>query len=91
MDNTLGRKVSLRTIGIIGAILFSTFFAFTFSVPGWVEAFAADYIESEAQKRIDQSIEGIQPPQTGGALSQLAQTIYEKNKPQVEDSLCCDL
>ena len=86
MKNTLVRKVSLRTIGIIGAILFSVFYAFTFSVPGWVETFAADYIESEAEKRIDQSINGIQPPEGNGALSRLAQTIYDKNRSQIEET-----
>ena len=64
MDNAVLRKLSLRSIGAIGAAVFLTFFAFTFSVPGWVETFASDYIEAEAQKRIDVSIDAIRPPES---------------------------
>lgn len=84
MDNTLLQKASLRSIGIIGAAIFLTFFAFTYSVPGWVEAFAADYIESEAQERIDATIDGIRPPESENVLARLAQSMYEKNEAQID-------
>lgn len=86
MDNTVLQKLSLRSIGVIGAAIFTTFFAFTYSVPGWVEEFAADYIESEAEKRVDSSIERIRPPESDGALAKLAQSIYGKNKAQIEQA-----
>ena len=78
------QKLSLRLIGVIGAAIFLTFFAFTYSVPSWVETFAADYIESEAQERIDTSIDAIRPPESEGALARLAQSLYEKNEAQIE-------
>ena len=84
MDNTVLQKLSLRSIGVIGAAIFLTFFAFTYSVPGWVETFAADYIESEAQERIDASIDAIRPPESESALARLAQSMYEKNEAQIE-------
>jgi len=84
MDNTTLQKLSLRSIGGVGAAIFLTFFAFTYSVPGWVETFAADYIESEAQERIDASIDAIRPPESESALARLAQSIYEKNEAQIE-------
>ena len=84
MDNTVLQKLSLRLIGVIGAAVFVTFFAFTYSVPGWVESFAADYIESEAQKRIDASIDAVRPPESGNALARLAQSMYEQNEGQIE-------
>ena len=90
MKNSPMRKLSLRSIGVIGAAIFLTIFVFTYSVPAWVEEFAADYIESEAQKRIDASIDAIRPPDSDTALARLAQSIYEKNEGQI-DQLKSDL
>ena len=84
MDNTVLQKLSLWSIGFVGAVVFLTFFAFTYSVPGWVEAFAADYIETEAQERIDASIDAVRPPESDGALAKLAQSMYEQNEAQIE-------
>jgi hypothetical protein len=84
MSNPILRTVSLRVIGAVGAAIFLTFFAFTYSVPGWVETFAADYIESKAQERIDASIDAIRPPESENALAQLAKSMYEKNEAQIE-------
>jgi len=86
MDSTVAQKVSLRSIGIVGAVIFSTFFAITYSVPGWVEQFAADYIESEAEERIDSAIDAIRPPESDNALARLAQSMYEKNEAQIEQA-----
>lgn len=84
MDNSILQKLSLRSIGVIGAAIFIAFFALTYSVPGWVETFAADYIESQAQDRIDTSIDAIRPPDAESALAKLAQSMYEKNEAQIE-------
>jgi hypothetical protein len=84
MDYTVLQKLSLRAIGVAGAAIFLTFIAFTFSVPGWVETFAADYIESKAQERIDASIDALRPPDSESALARLAQSMYEKNEAQIE-------
>lgn len=86
MDNTVAQKLSLRSIGIVGAAIFSTFFAFTYSVPGWIEQFAAEYIDAEAEKRIDSTIDAIRPPESDNALARLAQSIYEKNEAQIEQA-----
>jgi len=86
MNNTAVQKLTLRSVGIVGAAIFVSFFALTYSVPGWVEAFAADYIESEAQERIDASIDAIRPPESDSALGRLAQSMYEKNEAQIEQA-----
>lgn len=86
LNNTVLQKFSLRSIGVIGAAIFLIFFAFTYSVPGWVETFAADYIESEAQEKIDSSIDAIRPPESDSALARLAQSMYEKNEAEIEQS-----
>ena len=85
MGNVFGPKQALRSIGVVGASIFLTFFAFTYSVPGWVEIFAADYIESQAQERIDASIDSIRPPESGSALARIAQSMYEQNEAQIEE------
>jgi len=84
MDNVVLQKILLRSVGVIGAAIFLTFFAFTYATPGWVEMFAADYIETEAQERIDASIDAIGPPESESALGRLAQSMYEKNEAQIE-------
>jgi len=84
MDNSLGRKLSLRIVGILGVAIFTTFFALTYSVPGWVEGYGSDYIEGQVEKRIDTTIELVRPPESDNALARMAQSIYEKNKVQIE-------
>lgn len=86
MDNSTLKTLSLRSVGVVGSAIFLTFFAFTFSVPGWVEDFAADYIESRAQEQIDTSIDSIRPPESDGALARLAQSMFELNEAQIEQS-----
>ena len=78
------QKLALRSIGAVGVVIFVSFFALTYSVPGWVESFAADYIESKAQEQIDASIDGIRPPESESALGRLAQSMYEKNEAQIQ-------
>lgn len=78
------QKLSLRSVGVVGAANFLTFFAFTYVTPGWVETFAADFIESEAQERIDTSIDAIRLPEPESALGRLAQSMYESNEAQIE-------
>ena len=84
MAPTATQQWTLRTIGIVGTAVFATFFAFTYSIPGWVEDFAAAYIEREAAKRVDGSIDAIQLPQSDSALGRLAQSIYDRNEENIE-------
>lgn len=84
MTDSILQKISLRLIGIVGTAIFSTFFAFTYYVPGWVESFSAEYIESEAEARIEASIDAVQPPDSDNALARLAKSMYEKNEAQIE-------
>ena len=82
--NTQVEKLSLRAVGALGAAIFLSFFALTYSVPEWVEEFANEYIESEAQKRIDSTIDAIRPPESDSALGRLAQSLYQENEAQIE-------
>lgn len=83
MENTAIQKVSLRSIGIVGATIFGIFFTITYSIPGWVEDFGSDYIEAEAEKRIDYTIDGIKLPASENAVARFAQSLYKKNETQI--------
>ena len=84
MEESTARNVTLRSIGIAGAAMFSFFFVLTYATPTWVEEYASDYIEGEAIERVDNSIDAIQVPESDNALARLAQSFYEKNEAQIE-------
>ena len=84
MDITTTQKLALRSIGFLGAMVFTAFFALTYSTPDWVERFAADYIESEAEERINVTIDAIRPPESDSALALIAQSMFEKNEARIE-------
>ena len=77
------RMLSLRVVGLAGAGTFAFFFALTFSVPGWVEGFAADFIEGVVSKEIDQTINGLKAPDGENALSKLAQKLQSQNEEPI--------
>ena len=78
------QKTSLRVVGLVGFAIFATFFSFTYSVPGWVEEFAADFIEREVSRRIDRSIDDFEVAPGDSALSKLAGALYAENQKRVE-------
>ncbi|MEL6871108.1 MAG: hypothetical protein AAFO81_15010 [Pseudomonadota bacterium] len=80
------QRLVLRIIGVIGAVIFTAFFALTYSVPQWVETFAADYIDRKAQARIDGMIDAIKPMESETALARLSQYLYDKNEAKIEHS-----
>jgi hypothetical protein len=73
----------LRIAGILGLAIFSTFFAFTFALPQWVEDFAADYLEAQAIEQFDARIDAARPPQGDDFLSRAAAELYERNERQI--------
>ncbi|MEO1034436.1 MAG: hypothetical protein AAFX44_02635 [Pseudomonadota bacterium] len=85
MDVSRTKKLTLRFIGLVGATLFLLAFSFTFSIPDWVERFAADYIESEARERLEQTIDDLEPPAGESALARFAQTLLEANEDKVRE------
>ena len=55
--NDFAKKSLLWTIGVAGAGIFGFFFVLTYTVPTWVEDFAADFIERKASQRVDGAID----------------------------------
>ena len=84
MNNATLQKLSLRAVGAVGAAIFLTFFALTFSDPGWVERVASDHIGSKGHARIDATIDAIRPPDSDSTLARLAQSLYGKNEAEIE-------
>ena len=78
------KKAFLRIVGLAGTIAFATFFAFTYSIPGWVEEFATAFIEREVAEQIDSRIDGFEPSAGDSALSQLAAALYQQNQQEIE-------
>lgn len=84
MEQAIARNLILRTIGVVGAAIFSSFYVLSYTTPTWVEEFASGYIENEATKQLNASIDSIQVPESDSALIRLAQSIYEKNQEQIQ-------
>ena len=73
----------LRLTGAVGVAIFASIFALTYSVPDWVERFAADFIEAEVNQQIDTRIDEFQPS-GDGAITQFAAALYEQNRTEIE-------
>jgi len=79
------KLVILRTVGLVGILLFATLFVFTYSTPAWVETFARGFIEAEVAKQVDARIDGLKVEEGEGALAQVAGAIYRKNEQQIAE------
>jgi hypothetical protein len=78
------QTASLRIVGLLGTIIFAAFFSFTYSIPGWVESFAADFIDHEVSELIDSRIDGFELPASDNTLSQIASALYQQNQQDVD-------
>jgi hypothetical protein len=78
------QTASLRIVGLFGTLIFTTFFAFTYSIPGWVENVAADFIKHEVEAQIDSRIDGFEFSASDSTLSQVASTLYQKNQQDID-------
>lgn len=73
-----------RLVSVVGIVLFSAALYLTFSVPGWLEQFAASYIEEQLTERIDGAIDRVGPPTNEGLLGDLARKAFEANESKIE-------
>ena len=84
MDQYLGRKLTLRALGLVGASIFAAFFVLTYATPNWVETFATEFIENEARHRVEQSIDRFRLFDEDSSLSRLARSIDKAASPELE-------
>lgn len=78
------QKTILASIGATGFLVFTFFLSLTFHTPAWVEQFAASFIEKEIAKRVDATIDAIQPPEGDSALSRAAAALHANHEEQIE-------
>jgi hypothetical protein len=76
-------KLTLRSLGLIGAILFTIIFSLTFKVPGFVEEIGKDFIISEIKKKTNQKIEQVQASTQDNKIAKLATALYKKNEDKI--------
>ena len=84
MDQYLGRKLTLRALGLVGASIFAAFFVLTYVTPNWVENFATEFIENEARHRVEQSIDRFRLFDDDSSLSRLARSVDRAASPELE-------
>ena len=84
MPSTSVPKACVRLVGVVGTAIFSTFFAFTYSVPEWVETFAADFVENEVHEEINSRIDDFEVSAGDSGISQVAAALYQQNLREIE-------
>src|SRR4249920_35802 len=85
MDRSAGKRLTLRMIGLAGAVLFAAFLALTYHTPGWLEDFAADYIEAQVADRVDSSIDRMGEARGEDALSRYAAQPMRQNDARIAE------
>ena len=83
ISNTM--KYLLRSIGIAGAVIFTTAFWFTWGVPGYVEDAAKSFIEKKIVDETNEKINAISQKFEGNKLAQLAKSFLHKNQEKIND------
>ncbi len=76
-------KLFLRTVGIIGAIVFGTLLYFTYGVPGHVEKIAKEFIEQQVEKEVNERIDAADKIIENKTLAKLAGALLEKNDEEI--------
>ena len=78
-------KLTLRSIGLIGTLLFGILFSITFKIPGFVEDMGKDFIQSQIQKKTNEKIEQVKSDHGDGKLGKLAAALYKKNQGKIDE------
>jgi len=77
-------KTTLRIIGVIGALIFGTFFYFTYSTPGYVEEVGKDFIKSQIEKKTNQKVDSIKLKSQDSKLAKIAAALYKKQQEKID-------
>lgn len=78
-------KITLRSIGLIGTLLFGMLFSITFKVPGFVEGMGKEFIQSQIQKKTNEKIEQVKSSNKDSKLGKLAAALYKKNQKKIDE------
>lgn len=76
-------KIALRTIGLIGVLLFGSAFWFTFGMPGFVDDAAKGFIKERIEEETKEKIDSITLTAEGSKLGQIAQRLLESKEVEI--------
>ena len=76
-------KALLRTIGIVGVLLFGSSFIFTYTTPGFVEDIAKDFIKDKVQEETHEKIDKISLNKSYNPLLKLASKLVNDNEQEI--------
>jgi hypothetical protein len=76
-------KITIRTIGLIGTLIFGTAFWFTFGVPGGVEQIAKDFIKERVEEETKQKIDSITLSGKDSTLGKLVKKLSKKKEQEI--------
>lgn len=77
------RRLVLLLIGALGTTVFAFFLMLTFHTPQWVENFGANFIKTEVSKRVNLTINALQPDSAEGAIQKAAAALYKNNEAEI--------
>ncbi len=83
-DRNLIVKIGLRSIGILGSLVFGMLLYFTFSVPGYVEEIGKEFIKNQIEKETNQRIENFTTASKDNDLIKLAEKLYQGNQEEID-------
>ena len=78
-------KITLRSIGVIGTLLFGMLFSITFKIPGFVEGIGKEFIQYQIQKKTNEKIEQVKVDNKDSKLGKLAAVLYKKNQQKIDE------
>lgn len=77
-------KITLRIAGMAGALLFGTFFYFTYGIPGYVEEIGKEFIKNQILDKTDEKIENLKLDNKDSKLAQLAAKLYQQHQEEID-------
>lgn len=77
--------IIIRSLGVVGIVIFGIFLSLTYSTPTFVEEIGKDFIKSKIQEKTDEKIDSLKPNENGNTLSKIASKLYEKNQKKIDN------
>lgn len=77
-------RITIRTIGMLGSLLFGTAFWFTFGVPGGVEEIAKDFIKERIEQETKEKIESLSLVKKNSKLSNIVKRLSKNKEKEIE-------
>lgn len=78
-------NIILRTIGIIGILLFGSIFMFTYSTPGFVEEIGKDFIKAKIEEKTNEKIDSLKLNHANNAFVKYAAKLAKNNEKKINE------